>query len=623
MAELPAYKPSGQGGSVDLKNILTSQMLSWGAFKHQFKSKYKSVAGTTWIEGREVFKAIDIRYSLRNKSSETYEFMKFIGFTDKDLTKLVEDLDNPDAKVKTATLGYKVNQDYEESDFEAYWNFYRDESFKFDTLSITMDNVSYVKGKLNEASRGSRSFGLKYSTEEWTEGNDWGKKPEVYTEIKELSQIGGLQLLTIGTLPRLDMLSESMICKAYKNGANVTQSIDAGMLKWFALLSILEPSMMPIQRTSVRKKYFQKDIDDGYGGVTWQNWVKVLTTEYIAISNINYFEMKKKHLLYTDLYSNRHKCKDQTQEECESRVLPKSFSKHFWISIQKYIISDTETITDGLFFSPKGTDCSRPENLWSPECRYQYDEYEKPLPPMYLKVDGIDECHPDIFGYFISQFMNIGTTVDKGGWFKRFIGGLIKAILSLIGAILEIFLKIPGLKQMTEILLKVIGAIFNVDGAGAKEIFKQIVLAIILIVIAFFIGPLVGALFQSLGTGAAAAAGTGVAATVAANLGFAMTPALSTLITYSSYAMQIYSAGMQGKAIGQAKEYAMDTANRNYRMRKAQDAMHKVKEAFGGTMGTAAEHESRDNMMYNIMFNPFYFHPQAIPAEEMPQSGIQ
>jgi len=169
----------------------------------------------------------------------------------------------------------------------------------------------------------------------------------------------------------------------------------------------------------------------------------------------------------------------------------------------------------------------------------------------------------------------------------------------LDGAVLELCLKIPILKQITTIVIKVIAEIAGVNFTTGKEILKQILFAILTIIISLN--------FPQLGLTSGLISGTTIG----------LTAGISTALTYSSYAMQIFSAFQQGRYIGEMNEVARERADRNYQRNKAREADYKVKEAFFGTMGTIDEHEARNYMMYDLMFNPFDFHPQAIPPHEI------
>jgi hypothetical protein len=91
------------------------------------------------------------------------------------------------------------------------------------------------------------------------------------------------------------------------------------------------------------------------------------------------------------------------------------------------------------------------------------------------------------------------------------------------------------------------------------------------------------------------------------------------MISYSSYALEIYSAVQQARSNQLTRETNLTNANNDYAQRKAQKLRDKVKEAFGGTMGTLSENEESNNMMYNLMCNPFTNHKQAVPAWEINQ----
>ena len=80
--------------------------------------------------------------------------------------------------------------------------------------------------------------------------------------------------------------------------------------------------------------------------------------------------------------------------------------------------------------------------------------------------------------------------------------------------------------------------------------------------------------------------------------------------------MQIYNAGMNGKAIGELKQRAKERANKDYLNRKRLDDANNIGYALNGTMGSHEQHESQDYLMYTAMFNPLDNMPQAVPPGE-------
>ncbi len=117
MAQLPVFTPSGQGGQADLKNILQSQIIAWGGFRFKFNDKYENIAGTSIIDGHEVFNSLQLKGHL-NEGDEIREFMEFIGFTDEELDDMNTDFYDSDYKVEQAYLEYIANESYEKDDYD-------------------------------------------------------------------------------------------------------------------------------------------------------------------------------------------------------------------------------------------------------------------------------------------------------------------------------------------------------------------------------------------------------------------------------------------------------------------------------------------------------------------------
>ncbi len=614
MSELPVYTPSGQGGQVDLKNILVSQMLAWGTFKHQFKSKYKAVAGTHIVDGHEVFNDLQVKGRL-GPDDDVRKFLLFIGFSNDELDKMNADMNNGDYKIETAHLTYQANESYELIDFEFAIQLLLDEISKYDSIEISLRNYAYLDGYPVLPRKSIQQFGINYNTEMREKTNEWDTVASTNTTLwmdgrTESDEAVPPVITVTGITPQEKVFPKNMIFQVMKNGVNVADTIPRPLLEMIGIVATLESTK--ITATFVSESTHQIIIPDTSGAGNDRTFHEIRSVYSYDFSQLTDTYLKTLHTSYAIKYRDRYNVNSDMTEEEKDRFVPREMiSDLFWAGFSSLIEEHARFATDGLFYIPPP-----PPAIGIPGWMQQtnYDDWDKPPTRIYMLYDGIDKVKPEVFGYYVSAFMHFRIEKKKDGWLKRFLGGLIKAFLSLVDAIVGIFLKVPLLKQVTELILSVIGKVAGIDVKGARNILKQIIALIIVAIISYFLPPLAPELFAAVT--AAGAATTVVTVATITGLSVGLVSAISMMITYGSYALQVYNVIQQQKVASLAEDIAMDNANADYAQRKAAEMRDKVKEAFMGTMGNAEEHDQSNEMMYNIMFNPFTNHAQAVPPLE-------
>ncbi len=627
MAELPAYKPSGAGGQVDLKNIITSQIIAWGGYKSKLGRQYRATSGTFWYNGKEYFNNVDITGAVSNSNSEGYKLMEMFGFTEDSMKELSAQINDWDAnRIEEATLEYNSSIDKEQDSFEMMIDFFLEKIEEFDYMNLSLRNIMYENGTPEPTVIGPRNMGISYTTQE----NILRHKDWIYDEYDSSSKYPGAKdwyfsqyaavtnsyqpilsaTVPVQAKPNSTRLMNNLSINVYKNGVNVSSKYSRQFLQFCAFIAIVEPTMVTesnqrITRSTkeVTNEYYKEvdSIDDSgmYKGDVF--WKELIVSNTYTFDNMDEHSLYTKYPYYVTTCAKQGTCSSKaTQSEKDEPIPSFLYPALLWEFVSPEIQGNLDISTNGLFSHVKWG-CKNRLDYVTGEL-IEYCDYSK----IHMSVEGLRRAQPGDFGFYVSQFMTINYKQKKQSWLKRFIGGLIKAFLNFIDAVIGIFLKIPVLKQIVEVVLSVIGSIFGVDADSAIAILGQIILAVVITLVAPY----------TLGT-----MGLGGAVT-ATSLLPGLTTGISTLVTYSSYAMQFYNIGMQEKMIGEAEEHAIESADRQYEIEKAQAAMDKVKQAFSGTMGTAEEHASKDMMMYEIMFNPFFYHPQAIPAEETPRLEI-
>ncbi len=610
MSELPIYTPSGQGGQVDLKNILVAQMLAWGTFRHQFKSKYESVAGTQIVDGIEVFNPLQVKGNL-NPGDEVREFLLFIGFSDEELDSMNDDMNNSDYGMETVHLTYQVAKNYELVDFEFAVDFIIDEINTYDSISISLYKYAYIDGSDPLPRKNIQQYGIDYDTEirEKNQTDDLVESTETELWVngrKETDTEYPYDETTTGITPNPKNFPKSMIFKIMKDGVDITSTVHREILEMIGVLALLEP-------TKVIPTFVSESTHDlvmKFDGVDDQLFHELRSVYEYDFSALSSDYLKTLHTSYAVMYRDIYDVNEDMTEEEKDRFMPREMiSDLFWRGFGSLLENHTDYATDGLFHAKIEPISELPPFMLN------YDNWDDTPLQIYMVADGIATANPETFGYYMSTFMFFDIKKDNGGWFKRFFGGLINAFLGLVDAILGIFLEIPMLKQLTEIVLSVIGKIAGVDAIGARAILKQILAMIIVAVVASFV-PNLATLAPEIFSSTTAVTTTAAAAT-STGLSVGLQGAVSMMISYSTHAIEIYNIVEQTKIESSVREMEMNNANADYAQVKAARLRNKVKEAFMGTLGTAEEHEQSDNMMYNIMFNPFSNHDQAVPPSEI------
>lgn len=625
MAELLAFKPSGQGAQVDLSNIIKSQIISWGGYKNQLRKKYTTAGGTKFIEGHEVFNDIDITSAVFDKDSDGYKLMKQLGFEDKDMEDLAAQKSNSDYEIEKMILEYTQSSNTEDEDLRKMLEEVKDfAEKKFTHIDIVVHNNMYEPGTEPLGRYGLRNLGLEYETisnelelldkceqdkeciknyqeEDWyftRKGN--GSPPEnTATRINKKRIMESLQI-------------------TFKNGnANVTSEVPLALRYFYVFLAAVEPSMISLRNSSsyvTTKDIYDEIEEDQYEYSGDGIWNMLVIGETYVIENLDINRLMDKKNYYTTTCEIEGICSDEaTDEEKETKIPSYSHSAYLWEATKLLIQGDLLELTNGLFAWDKGE--QRIEFGIGGELTYTYPDAK-----IYMTVEGLRKTQPGEFGYYMSTFLNIKYIKKRHGFFQRFIRGLIKAFLNFIDAIIGIFLKIPILKQITELVLSVIGSLFGVDATTAREILTQIIAAIIIIIIAPYAIEALSAALTS--TSAALIGTTATTTTVAGNLAIGLTPGIQTAITMTSNALNIYNAAMTARSQGLRRQMDIAQTNRDYAREKMQEQTNHESTTFAGTMGSMSTYEGSNAMMYDMMFNPFYNFNQAVPAAKLEEGYL-
>ncbi len=624
MSELPIYTPSGAGSQIDMKNIIISEIIGWGGFKGRFGKNYAEVAGTQWLNGREVFKPLRVDPYLGDSSSEVYKFLESFGFTPEDLSSINSDVNENQDAIDKVMMQWTNSVSKEEDDWNFWTDYLKDRMTEFDSIVIHTGSIEYsIEDYPTEQDRpvvSMNSLGVTNLTPDDTyhPTNDPMNPPEpdmynVYDEILTYPYSTNRRYIA-----NPSRMSRNATVYLYKNGANVTSNFSYSFKRMIQSLLLIEKDI--VDRVSIEAirsvtyHEFDYDGDDFYESYEYE---KVTAKETFDLSNFDIGILKKRHLKWVMKYRDRYPWDDEIlEEQKESFVSAKGYSRWFWRNINEDSKKNIEQISNGLFYSMPdeqgynfGTGWIRPSETGTiaDDPGYTYDDESGSTNEsfvrnssyvVYMTVEGLKKSTQSDFGYLVSKFLDM-KVIQKSekSYFKKFFGGLIKAFVSFIDAVIGTMLKIPILKQTVELVLSVLGKMFSLSMEGAKAILTQIVMAIVIAVVSFFMPPF----------GVELASGLSIGLTAGVT-------SLSSVVSTISTGFSIYGAAMEGALIGSNIDEQTAERERLDTLWKNRDPESAIKTAFAGTMGSVQMNENADDIMYNKMFNPFFGFEQAIPA---------
>ena len=550
----------------DFKSVKTSEIIAWGGFKGKFRRQYTKVAGIETIDGHKVFKSLDITNGMGDKKNEVYKFLKIYGFSKEDIEDMDDKRHDSKYKVKTMNLEYKIGVSYSEESFEKALQ----KIFGYGKGGVVLGVKNIlVDESLSDADAAKLAVGIKQLGMNWNIERGQDDDGEALEKPRS------------GNRPNLKVLLDSIDF--------ISGGIPVPAMEALSIIAAIEPGVVAVKMGApvVTKVSF--------GG---KKYKQVFQKEKIMFPAGVMHSMIQRYKQFVDEYRDHNSCKDKTDEECDMPVEKSNWTNIIWRSFAELNAENLFKETNGLFYRPP------PKEILNKKLFGKKRTDSK----VYMTVKGVKKARPDDFGFYVSMYLHINVKRKKGGFIARFFGGIIRAFLSILDALIGIFLKIPILKQVTLMILNFIGNIFGVDIDTARGILAQILMTVIL----FFVMPVAIDSLKGL---------MGIeAATTSSALLPGMSASMSSSLTMFSQGMSMYNNASAMAIASMEQDRIIEDANAEYAARE-EEVLDPIQGAFGGTMGSMETHEQADKMNYDVIFNPFYYWEQAIPSVEFGKNG--
>jgi len=555
---IPVFKKSGRGAQVDLKSIKISEALAWGTYRSNLIRKMNELVPISTIDGHEVYGNIPLLGKTCDTEGDIYELLELLGFSAEDIQEFCDA--ETDNNFEEFSISWNSTIEISQKTWDAIVDNIQTQLSKYAThINIFHSSKRYPTGTASPQPLYMEQHAVTSGTIDVTLNNQSGVPPAWVAD---------------GDGEKIDptMLQNNVEITIQNGSTDVTADFSDNMIRAIKSFIIMEANVV---FPNTNQEYVE--VDDG-------TYITIEHTETFDIT-LDKTIAKNRYIDYT--HPNPLYPGDGTVTEERTIFIggDGAFLPYYWSYIWQsftFTPGDLEEASNGLFIMRSFAGFA----------------------VNFLTVEGLKKAQPDDLGYWFSQLMKIENKIaDETNIFKRFVNGIIKIFTTLAQALVEVFLHIPILKIFMQATIEWVAKKYNLTYDQALKIVESIVLMVVIIVVSYFFPPLLSA---------APEVGVGVAATTTLGVSAGTLAAATMIMDVASYAYQAYSLLRQASFMGDENE-----RNRNkMEMQKQSDQMSETKKAFAGTLGTYEDHQNGDNMMYNLMFNPFDTLKQAIEPKQ-------
>jgi len=596
---IPVFIPSGQGLAEDYKSVYKSRMIAWASFSNTFVQDYIDVAGTEVMDGRTLIKPMQIHNDIGNPESAKYKFMTKYFFSIEDMTNMNQQYQDNKGDIAELWLEWDNELNMNVADMTFWIDYCIANQFQeIDQIVIDYDGVHYRYAEYpTENDRPVKLF---------RDGGSGTLMPDnTYYRIDSeyAEEDFFITNNTTGELIRMDVninrRSNNNTISFYKAGKNITHMYSYSFIRMVEMLILIYHDSFIAERRSVtRTAWWYNDPISGY------NAFEMVTSR--EIYNFNGIDRN-------DIINDYDEYVYETGYENAPIGKTTAYTRWFWNSLLGDGETTMEEMTKGMFYVPVYNiyyydivsggpmSASLAEN---PDWGYPAKEFEGQVTSSqvgakgyFVALDNLNGIDAGTFGYFTSRLLMIFPVRASQNYFQKFVYGIIEAFTTLLDAAVGLFFKIPFLKQFSELMVNWMISQFDMTYEEATSAYKGVLKAVMLTVISFVVPPLMGM------------EASGVLSHMAGGTLSSMNGIASMALEVSNYAMAIQTASMEAD-IEELKQ-------QEDAMKRLRDPLDKVHEAVQGTMGSVGMKEDLDELLYNVMFNPFDNFEQAVSPETM------
>lgn len=438
---IPVFKKSSNA-TKDLINIKKMEMLSYGWLKGQYIYLMPRLFGTTTIDGKICYgRRFNVNgYTDINDNSEhakdVRRFLSLLGMNESDFANIYKTYKSKG--VDKVRFEWKDKQNFGERDFEFIFDIIRDYT-NIKRIEFIQTATYYSR---YESNRPAKTCFEQYANL----GN------------KKISAVDSEGYISGRT--ELGKKLDTVEIKFYdENNIDISSSITGDLLSAFRIAIFIAGDKL-IDFLSV-EKLNEFPILDNENVLIGYN---VMSKEVYDVNYNNDF------VKYYNLF------KPENEKDIGTTLLAGYWSIGRYSSTLLY-----DNTTTPLFYREK---------------KFKKALLSKADAPLYMTIDGLQNCKPDDLIYYTSRFANFDIKYEEddggflgiGGFVGNFLSSLVQAVASLANALSKIVYYIPQLRLEIQLLAWVFSGKWSNDRDRFVTVASRVLLAVIAIIITVYSG---------------------------------------------------------------------------------------------------------------------------------------
>ena len=437
---------SGNGPFIDMKIAKKAEVFAWGGYKGRLHTALIDAVGTTTINGVEVYNEVPLMGKIENKQSPESKILELLGMEDEDRKKII---DGYQSDIKSVTLNWNSKPKASGNRLEQELRMIRKALDGYDKIVVTQD-----WRQVSTANKNTLNFGYTWQQGVKSDTMDYSLNHSYYTPKPPKPNPDNF------IWDKTQLIDKYMIHLVRPDG-----TMDVPDLQMKEALTALILLSRSVAFTRLHNEHHFRDEGNGHFIIlTKEDYDAKLDITAVA-QNIDMYAKKvgaeyviteTDYVGGVDAIENpipRYGYHVWLSDQIDHTVAP----PHWYMPVQEQGIKDVFKATNGLFIEENGI--------------------------RYLIVKGLKQCQPSQF-VWVSSFANIEFKPKKGGFLKRFFGGLMKGIMSFINTFVEVVFKVPILGFMFGMIAGILIVATSAIGGNveviAKSIFKAILTASLL-----------------------------------------------------------------------------------------------------------------------------------------------